>query len=199
MDERLEQSEATRHPRAMTGRIFGAFTYLGVLIAGCTDGRRAQHAHQVEVPEGGLCTRCGACEEQLSVRSASHVEGDLTYADSPPTSGDHNACWAEWGVHEQALRPENWVHNLEHGGVVFLYHCETGCETEVETLTRLVESRDRALLTRYDALPTKFAVVSWGHRLLSDCLDQRVFEDFYTVHVGNAPESLSAGPPSRCK
>ena len=101
-------------------------------------------------------------------------------------------------MHEESVRAENWVHNLEHGGVVFLYHCSAGCDDEVKELSQFVEGRDRALLTRYDLLPTKFAVVSWGHRLLSDCFDQGVLEDFYTVHVGNAPESVSAGPPSDC-
>src|SRR5262245_37498434 len=59
-----------------------------------------------------LCTTCDACEEELPVTSANHITGPIDYEDVPPAGGNHNPCWANWGVHAEVLPAENWVHNL---------------------------------------------------------------------------------------
>ena len=56
------------------------------------------------------------------------------YQDYPPTSGMHWPSPAPWGVSELELSSETWVHNLEHGGVVILYHCGTPCPDLVREL-----------------------------------------------------------------
>jgi hypothetical protein len=145
-----------------------------------------------------LCTSCDACEEKISPSSAQHVEGDLVYGDPPPAGGDHNACWAPWGVHSEEVPDERWVHNLEHGGVVLLYRCEEGCKDEVDVLADLVSGKPQAMLTPYAELDARFAAVAWGVRLVSDCFDVQAFADFYERHVDRAPESVPSGPPSNC-
>ena len=126
------------------------------------------------------------------------MSGNVDYADIPPASGQHNSCWGDWGVHDAELRTERWVHNLEHGGVVFLYHCEPACPDDVQTLAKFVSERPLALLTPYARLPTKFAVVSWGVRLLSSCLDIEAFAAFYAAHVNRGREMVSSDPPAAC-
>jgi hypothetical protein len=145
-----------------------------------------------------ICTTCGACEETLVITSALHVTGAVEYDDPPPAGGPHDMCWGMWGVQTTELRPERWVHNLEHGGIVFLYHCEESCDAEVKVLEALTEAHPRTVLTSYAALPTRFAVVSWGHRIKSDCLDRAAFEAFYVEHVGHGPESIATDPPAEC-
>jgi Protein of unknown function (DUF3105) len=129
---------------------------------------------------------------------AYHREGTIPYPDPPPVGGDHNPCWGSWGVHDTPLGAEHWVHNLEHGGVVYLYHCPDGCPAEVAQLTSLVKGRSLALLTSYDALPTRFAVVSWGVRMTSDCFDLASFTRFYTEHQNQGTEQISSDPPASC-
>lgn len=52
----------------------------------------------------------------------------------------------------------------------------------------------------YASLPTRFAAVSWGRRLLTDCFDEAQMEAFYAEHVDNAPESITSNPLSEyCK
>src|SRR5262249_16643882 len=51
----------------------------------------------------------------------------VMYEHYPPTSGHRWPSPAPWGVFEQEVPPETWVHNLEHGGIVILYHCGTPC------------------------------------------------------------------------
>jgi hypothetical protein len=145
-----------------------------------------------------VCTTCGACEETLQITSALHVTGKVDYTDLPPAGGPHNSCWGNWGVQDTELPPERWVHNLEHGGIVFLYHCEEACDADVESLKALVAAHPRTILTSYAQLPTRFAVVAWGHRIKSDCMDSQAFEAFYDEHFDRGLESISAGPPAAC-
>jgi hypothetical protein len=101
-------------------------------------------------------------------------------------------------VHESEVPDERWVHNLEHGAVVFLYHCPDGCPTEVLALEALAAARPFALVMPYAALPERFAAVAWGHRLRSECFDQDAFQEFYDTYFNRAPESLTNPPPSGC-
>lgn len=146
------------------------------------------------------CDLCsGGCVEHEEPTTAEHVEGDVVYADPPPMGGNHNACWASWGIHTDEVADENWVHNLEHGGVVLLYNCPEGCEPEVAEMAAFVTAKgNRALLSPYAALPTKFAAVSWGWRLLQDCLDMDAVQTFYTNHVDEGPELSSSAPSDGC-
>jgi hypothetical protein len=132
------------------------------------------------------------------VTSALHVTGPIAYDDKPPVGGPHHACWGSWGVHTEPLAAESWVHNLEHGGIVYLYHCTTECPDELAQLTELANSHQRTILTEYDDLPTRFAAVAWGHRITSDCLDLAAFQRFYDVHYDRGLESIAAGPPTGC-
>jgi len=49
----------------------------------------------------------------------------VVYMHNPPASGNHWPWHADWGVHDEVVPRESWVHNLEHGGVVLLYNCPT--------------------------------------------------------------------------
>jgi hypothetical protein len=164
-------------------------------------GDDASEPGDATLPHGNLCTSCGDCDEwpPVSPIEARHLDGDLVYPDPPPASGDHNPCWTRYGVHETPVPDERWVHNLEHGAVVFLYNCPDGCASEVARLRNLVESCGiLAVLTPYDLLPKRFAVVSWGHRLVSDCLDVDVFRRFYDLNVAHGPEAETDNPPDYC-
>ncbi len=170
--------------------------WLGVLaLIGC--GGEEEPAEPL-----GLCDACGdvCAEEFAQATSAGHVFGGVDYADPPPSSGDHDACWATWGAHAEPVPDELWVHNLEHGGVVYLYHCPDGCDAEVAELTALVDRLGIfALVTPYDALPTRFAAVAWEWRYTADCFDIDALEAFYTSRRDQAPESVTSDPSVECQ
>ena len=137
--------------------------------------------------------------------------GTIDYPDPPPTGGNHNFCWATWGVHHDVVAPENWVHNLEHGGVVFLYSSRTALDSArrgaaqgdaavdagdaLSEVDALVERLPRTLDTQYSALPKTFAVVAWGYRLVSDCVDFDAAADFYAKHFNQGREDIPDNPP----
>jgi hypothetical protein len=149
-----------------------------------------------------VCDACdGSCTiESFAEGSAVHVEGQVEYTNRPPTNGDHADCWAAWEVHESAVDDENWVHNLEHGGVAFLYRCADGCAEEVEALAALHRElpAGRALVTPYDEMEAKFAAVAWSVRLVADCLDVESFRAFFEAHVGQGPEDVTSAPAMEC-
>jgi hypothetical protein len=153
--------------------------------------------------DSGLARGDAACAVPVECAypdtSGAHVTGEVDYRDRPPAGGTHNQCWGPWGVHQSELPDERWVHNLEHGGVVYLYRCDDGCPSEVATMSNFVTGRRQALLTPYAALPTRFAVVAWGVRMVSDCFDQAAFEAFYSAHVNRGPEQIADDPPTVCR
>lgn len=148
-------------------------------------------------------TPCGACGgdcliEELSYGAALHTTSPIDYAEPPPAGGPHNPCWAPWGMSEQPIEDDNFVHNLEHGGIVFLWSCE-GCDSEVSLIEGIVEEKGIfTLATPYPDMDVPFAALSWGFRLTMSCLDTGELSSFYDAHVDAAPESLPSGPSPDC-
>ena len=146
----------------------------------------------------GICTSCADCEETLSIDGAAHVDTPAAEMLVPPAGGEHNPCWANYQEYTEPLPSENWTHNLEHGAVVFLYNCPDGCESDLAELRTLHENSERSILTGYPSMTARFAVVSWGHRLVSECFDAQAFSDFYSAYFDMGPESISSGAPTGC-
>ncbi|MSP54947.1 MAG: DUF3105 domain-containing protein [Myxococcales bacterium] len=172
------------------------------------------------------CDSCGGecVEETQDVASANnHVSGDVVYEDPPPTSGDHNACWAQWGLHDIDPGDEHWVHNLEHGGVVFLYSPDdcagsepdaagdsgdsgvesaatADCVAQAAALEAVLGSASdrRWIITPSNDLPDGWAAVSWGHRMRMGCFDIGALQAYFEAHVGRAPEDTNGDPPTSC-
>ena len=96
-----------------------------------------------------------------------HVTQDavVPWQHDPPASGPHYPTWAAWGEHTGVVPRGNWVHNLEHGGIVLSYRCNDDCEPELQTLRDVLAARQqlRILLTKDPLLPgqERFAAIAW--------------------------------------
>lgn len=149
------------------------------------------------------CVACdGVCvESSQEATEWSHVDGEVDYADPPPMSGDHASCWAEWGAHADEVPAERWVHNLEHGGVVFLFDCDdTSCLEEAAALEAWAQGEPdpRWLVSPYAGLGHRWAAVAWEHRIELGCFDLGALADFYTAHVGHGREDVTSEPAEEC-
>ncbi len=151
---------------------------------------------------------CGVTTRNYSVETGNHVPigSTIAYPTNPPYGGPHYPIWAIWGIHQKALPAGHWVHNLEHGGVVFLYRCAS--RAACPDLAAQVEAVAKALPTdplctaagagvsaRVLVLPdpdlpegVQVAAAAWGWNLVSRCLDAESLRNFYLAHYGHSYE-----------
>jgi hypothetical protein len=128
----------------------------------------------------------------------------VAYQHQPPTSGSH---YSQSGVAPVAwqfigtLQPEAWVHNLEHGGIVVLYNCPSGCDDLQKQLTTYVNNivpaepqygEYKIIMSPYsEGMGThKVAVLAWDRIELLDGYDQAKITQFYEAHVDKGPERI---------
>jgi hypothetical protein len=148
--------------------------------------------------------------ERVPVELAMHISAPdrAHYAADPPTSGPHYSARGDapvaWGFYDHPLKPEQWIHNLEHGGVVILYSCtatKSSPEPCSDVQRRMIHfvatappealfNRVRIVATEYAVPGHRFAIVAWGWRLFMDTWDDALAERFYEAHVDNGPERV---------
>jgi hypothetical protein len=135
----------------------------------------------------------------------------ITYTYCPPASGKHYAQPAApiparvYGPDDTVI-PEQWVHNLEHGGLVILYK---GADVDQAALRALFDSIPSSpicgfepggqspgpVVARFKDMPWPYAALVWGRVLPLETLDQQAVLDFYaTWGEKTNPEQLCAAP-----
>jgi len=134
---------------------------------------------------------------QLPDEGRTHVaEGSpITYKNTPPSSGPHFPSPKPWGVYDQPVEPGYFVHNMEHGGVVVLYDCPSGCADVVSALQNAYNTfpKDKygevkMVVSPYSGLPNgaKVAALAWDYRLLfTNDFDVQKLLGFYKAHADN--------------
>src|SRR5437763_896218 len=115
-----------------------AFAFAAVVVAGCGASGASYPAN---CDGGGTCVfSCGSGVDAPPLEAAVHVAEPtpVRYQSNPPASGAHWPMWqTPWGAYPGGLPRERWVHNLEHGGIVLLYNCPSGCDELIAQLTAL--------------------------------------------------------------
>ncbi|CAD6198947.1 unnamed protein product [Caenorhabditis auriculariae] len=116
----------------------------------------------------------------------------LQYDELVPIRGDHRPNWAKYG--EYLYVPvQRWLHNLEHGAVVMLYHpCAN--QYEVNSLREILTScLYRHVITPYNKLShtRPIALVSWGARIEMNYVDEEQVVAFIKKFARRAPEDIS--------
>jgi hypothetical protein len=115
----------------------------------------------------------------------------IAWDHEPPHSGDHFPAWETAGEHTEVVERGFWVHNLEHGWIVLVYNCPSGCDAELDVLRQVLSMRaDHDILLTEDPLleGSRFAAISWTW---VHAFDQPVLEDllcFVDQHYDNSPE-----------
>lgn len=141
--------------------------------------------------------RCVPNEGDTHVPTGTRV----LYRTNPPASGGHyNAPGlspAVPGVYDtDAVQPEVWVHNLEHGHVVILFDCDGSCSSDFlkqleDVLAAAPPSKfgnKKLVITRYVGLPVRVMAVAWDYQRDFDSVDQAGLLAFYARHVDEGPE-----------
>lgn len=159
--------------------------------------------------EGGPLHPAAACPVTVDapeLLGAAHVDvgSFVAYDSNPPSSGPHYPVWAAYKEWDHAFPRPYYVHDLEHGAIVFLYNCGTdaGCTDVVATLRKAMNAlpddplcagssvRVRALIAPDPNLDVPIAAAAWGWIYRAQCADLPTLTDFALQHYAQGPEAL---------
>jgi hypothetical protein len=154
---------------------------------------------------GGEAVTQGDCTSQtfdaLEARHVEELPGDYEYNSLPATSGLHNPVTAIWNLYDQSVPQINYVHNLEHGGVVIQYGSAVPAE-EIASLANWYGQDTRGLIVaplseemeeEDPTLADQIVATSWTHMLRCGSFDEEALSDFsddYRGPQGDAPEKF---------
>ncbi len=150
--------------------------------------------------DGATCGAAGARQEVTSEGQRHLAEGTaIDYSSNPPCIGDHFPIWLEWGVYDAPVDPGYYVHNLEHGGVAFLYDCPEGCPEIAQALIDFANSIPaddggpfRFVVMPFDGdMPARVAAVAWGKVYTNDCVNPDELAAFVADNYRKAPEDVA--------
>jgi hypothetical protein len=146
---------------------------------------------------------CNVVAHTVTGLSALHVTvcAPLGYPDNPPAGGNHYPVWGAFQSYSFAVPRGFWVHDLEHGAIVFSYNCADGCPDEVAQVQALIDALPsdplcdgdpprRVVMTPDPELDVRWGASAWGHSLRADCVDADRFRQFYSAYFGQGPEEL---------
>lgn len=104
---------------------------------------------------------------------ARHVETPVTYAETPPTGGDHASAWLNCGVYTQPVPSENAVHALEHGAI-WVTHSPSMTEEDRLALRAFLPST-HVIMSPFEGLPSPIVLSGWNVQLQLDTVtDERI-------------------------
>jgi len=116
----------------------------------------------------------------------------LNYNSSIPTFGPHRPLWARYGEYRY-IPPQRWLHNLEHGAIIMLYHpCADA--NEVYFLKQLVKQclyRHIISPSRHLSKEYPIALVAWGYRLEMSKVYSGLVIDFMRSRTNKGAERTS--------
>jgi hypothetical protein len=146
-------------------------------------------------------TAAGCTYKSYPSEGREHTTGKVTYKTNPPTSGKHNPTPAQDGLYAPGNEPapENWVHSLEHGRILFQYKPGTPTN-QVAQLQKVAEEElngaagYHVLMFRNNTkMPSQFAVVAWTKSLTCNTLDAKseaVMRQFRKAFTDKGPELI---------
>lgn len=124
-----------------------------------------------------------------NIPGGQHIEGAITYPQTPQVGGPHNAAWQNCGIYDSAIRNENAAHSLEHGAVWVTYSPDLPPD-QIKILQDSLRGQSYVLLSPYAGLPSPVVASAWAVQLkLPNASDPRLMQ-FVTRYRGGpyAPE-----------
>jgi hypothetical protein len=126
---------------------------------------------------------------RASYSAGLHVEGPISYVESPPIGGQHNVIWQNCRVYDVPIHNEHAVHSLEHGAVWITYRPDLPAD-QVQRLKNIA-SDDFMLLSPYPGLTSPVVATAWNNQIrLDGAADPRLraFINRYKNNPNTTPE-----------
>ena len=131
--------------------------------------------------------------ETYTVTDPSHVEGPVTYEQTPPVGGPHAPAWQNCGVYDAPVANENAVHSMEHGAVWIAYSPALP-DAEVDAVRSLAAGNPYVLVSPHPDVTTGVVASAWSKQLALDSLDEAKLSEFVTAFA-QGPQSPEPGAP----
>jgi hypothetical protein len=139
-----------------------------------------------------------------ALEGSTHVNDKVEYKTNPPTSGDHhpNAALDGFYTAGNEPEPENLVHALEHGRILYQYKPGTPANRVAQLETLASEELNglagyKTLLFQNNTdMPYAVAATAWGHAITCDTFTDATFDAlraFRIQYIDKGPENI---PPT---
>ncbi len=186
--------------------------FAAILLAACRSAPLEDQG-QLSAPDASFEASaptgpCEAVEQEQAIEGFTHVNvcSYVDYLTKPPSSGNHYPIWAAYQTYAAPVPEGFFVHNLEHGAIVFTYNCPNGCAADVAAAQAMLDAlptdpdcaaqgssvRRRSLMTPDPKLDVAFAASAWGWTLRAKCFDQAAFAAFALRHYNQGREDICA-------
>lgn len=169
-----------------------------LLLAACSS------PHEVPSVDAAVTVAAGTCGTLTTVPSEPGVHvavgTPITWSTNPPSTGMHYGVWASYEKQYASLDRGYYVHNAEHGSIVFLYNC-TDCDDTIAALETVAKNmavdhsctlpiRARTLVVHDPLLPALIGAVAWDQSYSATCVDSDYLAQFAADHYNMGPEDL---------
>jgi hypothetical protein len=120
----------------------------------------------------------------------------INYPSYPPTSGQHAASPATWGLHTEPVADEVAVHNLEHGGVVISHNNISADDLSKITALLRSYSKDqygevKLVIRPYDKIaPGTIVLTAWNWIDELPAYDAARVKAFMDAHLNKCCEAV---------
>lgn len=145
----------------------------------------------------GSSDRLGFFQEDMA--NSHVVSPPQTYLYCPPASGNHYNGSGIGPIQPRVYKPEdkvgpaNWVHNLEHGGLVVLYRNDSPGATAAglqafrdfssalppSPICKVATGQASPVVARFDDMPHPYAALVWDRVFYLDTWDPALVTKFY--------------------
>jgi len=121
----------------------------------------------------------------------------IPYQHYPPSSGGHYSDPAPWGFSATPVPEGNYLTNLAHGAIVYLYYCATACPDVEKQLQDFYHTAPpdktyntvRILISPYTRpLPSQIVALAWDHELDLPQFNQDLMTRWYQRFVDLGPD-----------
>jgi len=142
------------------------------------------------LPNQGL-EHLTTCEELPSDYFPQHfcMTTEVNYNETIPRYGNHRPIWPVFGEYK-FVPPQRWLHNIEHGAVVMLYH-PCAHHSMVEGMRKLLTGCLRKhIITASNQVSEErpLVLVAWGCRLELSWVDTFTITEFIRSRALKGPE-----------
>ncbi|KPM06401.1 DUF3105 domain containing protein [Sarcoptes scabiei] len=118
------------------------------------------------------------------------MKDSIQYDEMLPTHGDHRPLWPVYGEY-LFVPPQRWLHNIEHGAIVMLYH-PCADRMMVAKLKRLLTTCIRKHIITPDAIRVSIerplVLIAWACRLEMNNFNASLALSFIKKHSLQGPE-----------